>query len=446
VDDRRITGRRFYHGEGVRGGCLGQAEVGALEYDRDMERVILHVDMDAFFASVEIRERPELAGAPVLVGGDGPRGVIAAASYEARRYGCRSAQPTAIARRHCPKAVILPPRLSLYKSISRQVFAVLDRFSPLVEGLSIDEAFLDMSGARRLFGDPRAAAQAIVEAVYKETQLSCSVGAANCKLVAKIASAFEKPRGITIVPPGDERAFLDPLPVGVLWGVGPKAQERLQDRGIATIGDLARAGATSLQSWFGHHGAHLHRLAQAIDPREVLAHRPAKSVSHEDTYTEDIEGESRIHCELLRQATRVADRLVAADLRARRIQLKIRDQDFRTETRQLTLGRASAEAKVIFEAVRKLLQSVEIEGRRFRLTGVGVGDFDTGAEQLDLLAGASNGRPARGEALQAVMSAVRGRYGHQALYPGDAGERERPGPESGFEITAEDRARRSDDD
>ena len=416
-----------------------------LGYAREMGRLILHVDMDAFFASVEIRERPELRGLPVLVGGEGPRGVIAAASYEARRYGCRSAQPTLIARRNCPEAVILPPRLSLYKSVSRQIFAVFDRFSPLVEGLSIDEAFLDMSGAQRLFGDPRAAALAIREAVDKETDLSCSIGAASCKLVAKIASAFEKPRGITIVPAGEERAFLDPLAVGVLWGVGPKAQERLLARGITTIGELARAGSANLQSWLGHHGAHLHRLAQAIDPRQVLAHRPAKSLSHEDTYAEDLEGEKRILCELLRQATRVADRLVAAELRARRIQLKIRDSSFRSETRQLTLERPSCEAKVIFEAVRKLLRSVELEGRRFRLTGVGVGDFAAGAEQLDLLAEPS-GRPARGEALQAVMSAVRGRYGHQAFYPADAGERERPGSGSGFGITSEDVERRGDGD
>ena len=384
-------------------------------------RTILHVDMDAFFASVEIRERPELAGKPVLVGGEGKRGVIAAASYEARRFGCRSAQPTAIARRRCPQAIVLPPRHGLYSAISREIFAVFDRFSPLVEGLSIDEAFLDLSGSERLFGGPEATAAAIRGAVFDATRLSCSIGAATSKLVAKIASALDKPAGLTIVAPGEERAFLGPLPIGKLWGVGPKAQERLHARGLRTIGDLQRADPESLRGLLGDHGVHLHRLALAIDDREVLARREAKSMRHEDTYAEDLRGAPRITRELLRQATRVADRLTAADVRGRRIQLKIRDHTFRTETRQLTLARPTAEAKVIFDAVRQLLRTVEIDGRSFRLTGVGVGDLDRGGEQLDLLGGER-----KNKALQAVMTAVRGRYGHEALFPADAGERERP--------------------
>ncbi len=377
--------------------------------------MILHVDMDAFFASVEIRERP-----PVRVGGDGPRGVIAAASSEARGYGCRSAHPTSIARRRCPQAVILPPRHGLYSAVSRRIFAVFDRFSPLVEGLSIDEAFLDLSGAQRLFGEPRSAAEAIRDAVYEETRLTCSIGIAGNKLVAKLASALDKPRGITEVRPGGERAFVGPLPIAKLWGVGPKAEERLRAQGMRTIGDLAQAGPEALRRWLGDHGAHLHRLALAIDEREVLPSRPAKSMSHEDTYEVDVEGEPALLRELLRQATRVADRLVAAGIRGRRIQLKIRDHTFRTETRQLTLDQASAEGRVIFAAARRLLRTVELEGRRFRLTGVGVGELDRGPEQLDLLGG-------KGGALQALMSEVRGRYGHRALFPGDAGSEERPG-------------------
>jgi len=385
-----------------------------------LARVILHVDMDAFFASVEIRERPELQGRPVLVGGSGPRGVIAAASYEARRYGCRSAQPTVIARRRCPEAVILPPRHSFYSAISREIFEVFDRFSPLVEGLSIDEAFLDLCGAQRLFGDPRAAAVAIRDAVYDATRLTCSIGIASNKLCAKIASALDKPRGITEVEHGREREFLGPLPIAKLWGVGPKAEERLHSRGMRTIGDLERAGAQALRGLLGEHGAHLHRLAQALDERAVMGSRLAKSISHEDTYAEDLRGEPAVVRELLRQATRVADRLVKAEIRGRKVQLKIRDHTFRTETRQLTLGSPSDQGKVIFESVCRLLKTVELDGRRFRLTGVGVGELDRGAEQLDLLGG-------KGAALQAVMTAVRTRYGHQALFPGDAGEEERPG-------------------
>lgn len=399
--------------------------------------MILHVDMDAFFASVEIRERPELRGKPVLVGGVGPRGVVAAASYEARRFGCRSAQPTAIARRRCPQAVIVPPRHALYAAVSKEVFAIFDRFSPRVEGLSIDEAFLDLSGSERLFGPPERAGEALRAAVLEATGLTCSVGISSVKLVAKIASSLHKPDRLTLVPAGEERAFLAPLTIDHLWGVGPKAAERLRARGVRTIGDLQRQSDAMLQSWLGDQGIHLRRLALAIDEREVMPDRPAKSVSHEDTYAVDIAGEATIHRELLRQATRVADRLTAAGIRGRRVQLKIRDHTFRTETRQCTLAEPTAEARVIADAARRLLASVEIEGRRFRLTGVGVGDLGEGSpgpagagEQLSLLETpkerAPEERAPKERALQAVMTAVRSKYGHAALYPGDAGAEERP--------------------
>lgn len=392
--------------------------------------MIFHVDMDAFFASIEIRDRPELRGEPVLVGGTGGRGVIAAASYEARRFGCRSAQPTAVALRRCPQAIVLPPRHDHYRAVSRQVFAVFDRYSPLVEGLSIDEAFLDMSGAERLFGPPRAAAEALRREVRAAVGLTCSVGIAGCKLVAKIASGLHKPDQVTHVPPCGDRAFLAPLPIGHLWGVGPRAEARLHAHGVRTIGDLQREDPARLARWLGDQAHHLHRLALADDERAVVPDRAAKSMGHEDTYEVDLEGEPALLRELLRQSTLVADRLTHARVRARRVQLKIRDHAFRTETRQLTFPAPTAEARALYEAARDLLRAVEIAGRRFRLTGVAAFDLDDDAapRQLSLLdPPAESTDQGPGESLQAVLTAVRRRYGHQALFPADAGDKARPG-------------------
>lgn len=391
-------------------------------------RAILHVDMDAFFASVEVREQPQLRGLPVLVGGAGRRGVVAAASYEARKFGCRSAQPTAVALRLCPQAVVVPPRHALYTEVSRAVFAIFERFSPLVEGLSIDEAFIDLAGTERLWGPPRRAAEALRAAVQAETALTCSVGIASVKFLAKIASGMNKPDGLTEIPPGAELAFLTPLPIGALWGVGPRTQEKLERRGIATVGDLRRLGEATLVEMFGAHGLHMHRLSCALDERAVVPDRAAKSLGHEDTYAVDVVGVPALRRCLLSQATRVADRLVAQSLRARCVCLKIRDGDFVTETRQCMLPRATDDYREIHGAACRLLEAVETEGRGFRLTGVSVTHFEApNAEvQLDLLAQASE-PPPRSAALQAVLSAVRERHGHQALFPAEAGSARRLG-------------------
>lgn len=397
---------------------------------------ILHVDMDAFFASVEIRDRPELRGLPVLVGGGGRRGVVAAASYAARRFGCRSAQPMAHALRLCPHAVVIAPRHAAYSEVSRQVFAIFERFTPLVEGLSIDEAFLDLAGTERLWGPPRAAAEAIRAAVVGETGLTCSVGISRVKFIAKIASGMNKPDGLTEIPAGSEAEFLATLPIGALWGVGPRTQEKLERRGVHTVGDLRRLGEAELTRSFGAHGLHLHRLSHAIDERAVIPDRAAKSIGSEDTYAVDILGVPELRRRLLAQATRVADRLVAEGLRARCVHIKIRDGHFITESRQCTLPRPTDSFRELHEAACRLLDAVETEGRSFRLTGVGVADFSardaptsTAPQQLDLLtapAAAPAAAPtattaARNAALQAALSAIRGRHGDQALYPADAG-------------------------
>ncbi len=401
-------------------------------------RTIFHVDMDAFFASIEIRDNPALVGQPVLVGGTGARGVIAAASYAARSFGCRSAQPTALARRRCPHAVIISPRHGYYGEVSRQVFEVFRRFAPEVEPLSIDEAFIDMTGTERLHGPPRVAAERLRAAVRAETGLTCSVGIATRKFIAKIASAEHKPDGLTIVAPGRELEFLAPLPIGRLWGVGPRARERLEARDVHTIGELRQVAPARLRRWFGEHGAQLHRLANAVDARGVSSIRVAKSIGHEDTFARDVVGRAALLEKILSQATRVADRLDAHGLRGRRVSLKIRDHHFRTESRQRTLDRPTAQARVIYRAARDLLDALGIEGRRFRLTGVSVSRLERADAPLqqalsfaqpDALAGAgsSAGAGGRGEKLQGVLSAVRRKFGHQALYPADAGRGERPG-------------------
>ncbi|MCX4246102.1 DNA polymerase IV [Paraliomyxa miuraensis] len=403
-------------------------------------RTIFHVDMDAFFASVELRDDPSLRGKPVLVGGEGRRGVVAAASYEARRFGCHSAQPMAVALRRCPHAVVLPPRFDAYSEASAQVFEVFDRFSPLVEGLSIDEAFLDMTGTERLLGPPRTAAEALRSAVRQRTQLTCSVGISAVKFIAKLASAIDKPDGLTEVLPGTELEFLATLPIGKLWGVGDKTEARLREHGVRTVGDLRRISADALQRMFGEHGLHLHALAHARDDREVIPGRERKQVSHEDTYAVDVVGEEALRRKLLSQATRVADRLTAKGIGGRKVQLKIRDIDFRTETRQCTLPEPTSEARVIYDAVCRLLQELELAGRRFRLTGVGVGQLQDvrAPRQLDLLAAVEPPAEARGQRLQGVLSEVRRKFGHQALYPAEAGSNEREGSAGGFTTTLEE--------
>ncbi|MBC8074214.1 MAG: DNA polymerase IV [Deltaproteobacteria bacterium] len=399
--------------------------------------MIFHVDMDAFFASVEVRDDPSLRGKPVLVGGVGRRGVVAAASYEARAFGCHSAQPMGQALRLCPHAVVLPGRHEAYAEASDRVFEIFAEFSPLVEGLSIDEAFLDMAGTERLLGPARKAAEDLRAAVRARTGLTCSVGISAVKFLSKIASAMNKPDGLTEVPAGGELEFLAPLRIEKLWGVGPKTAERLQAHGIVTIADIRALSQATLEQWFGAHGLHLHRLAWARDEREVMPWRGRKQISHEDTFSVDAVGVVGVRRKLLSQATRVADRLCAKGMRAKRVQIKIRDTDFHTESRQMTLPEATDQAQAIYRSACTLLDSVEIEGRRIRLTGVGVGALEQPGGQLALAFEPGAPAPAA-ERLQGVLSAVRRRFGHQALYPADAGAEERAGSAGGFSDTRVD--------
>ena len=336
-------------------------------------RWILHVDMDAFFASVEQLDNPSLKGKPVIVGGLGPRGVVATASYEARTYGVHSAMPMAKARRLCPKGVFLAPRFSRYEEISGRIQAILREYTPLVEPISLDEAFLDLTGTERLHGPPERVAREIHARIPNEVGLTCSVGLGPNKLLAKLASDSAKPGGLRIVNPEDVLGFLSPLPVDRLWGIGPKTARRLAGLGIRTVGDLRGVDVALLSSWFGPKtGVHLWRLARGMDDSPVVPVREAKSLSQEITYPEDLYDQEVIQNEVRRLAALVAERLRGERLLARVVRLKVRWEDFVTNTRQLRLPEPTDNVVLLTEAAVGLLSRLGGGERGVRLLGVGV--------------------------------------------------------------------------
>ena len=350
-----------------------------------MTRLIFHIDLDAFFASVEEIEQPELHGKPVIVGGkaDG-RGVVASANYAARKFGVRSAMPTAQALRRCPQAVVVPPRHALYKEYSQRVMAIFRRFSPVMEQISIDEAFLDMTG--RIPGriSPEGVARRLQQQVETELGLSASVGIAANKLVAKIASDFEKPHGITYVPPGTEAAFLFPLPVRKLWGVGPKTAAELAAMGVETIGQLAQLSEENLVSLFGSHGAAMFRHARGLDDRPVQTTRRAKSISQETTFREDVSDAEFLRQTLAEMSRKLSARLQKKGVTARTVTLKLRYSDFSTVTRSITHDPPTDSAADIARYARFLLERHWQSHRPLRLVGVGVSHLVRGAHQPKL--------------------------------------------------------------
>jgi DNA polymerase IV len=377
------------------------------------ERTILHVDLDAFFASVEQRDRPELRGKPVIVGGDpGGRGVVSAASYEARTFGVHSAMSLREAVRRCPDGVFLPVDGRRYQQASRDVMAILRRFTPQVEPISIDEAFLDVTGSRQLFGDGRAIALAIKAAIREDVDLPISVGVATTKLVAKIASDLRKPDGLVVVEPGDEAAFLAPLPIGRLWGVGEKTAVALADYGVRTIGDLAALSPDVLVRRFGKHGGSLASRARGMDDDPVHQGDPAKSVGHEHTFDVDTSDRETIERTLLAMSDGVAGRLRSAGVRASTIAVKIRDSSFRTITRQRTLPEPTDMTDPIFRAAVDLARP-EVRGIRVRLLGVTASNLGD-REQLGLF---PNEEPRRRAAIEAADT-IRRRYGERAVTRG----------------------------
>jgi DNA polymerase IV len=377
-------------------------------------RTILHVDMDAFFASVEQRDNPELRGKPVLVGGPMRRGVVCAASYEARKFGARSAMPMSQALRLCPQAIVVPARQSRYGDVSAQVFAVFHRYTPLVEGLSVDEAFLDVTASRSLFGSGEAIARRIKDAIKSELDLTASAGVAPVKFAAKVASDLQKPDGLVVVP-DDVRGFLAPLAVERMWGVGPKAAAKLHEAGFKTIGDLAAVPLPRLEKLIGDGlAAHVHALSLGEDAREVIPGRAAESVGAEETFDQDIGQIERLHRRLLELSGRVARRLFDAGYAGRVVVVKVKYPDFTLQSRRMSLPGAVSDVDSIYETARELLERFELRGRRVRLLGVAVADLTAGGvgQTLSLFPDEKMDRRRR---LQEVVASVEDRFGRAGI-------------------------------
>jgi DNA polymerase IV len=373
-------------------------------------RTVIHADLDAFYASVEVLDDPSLRGRPVIVGGrPGERGVVSAASYEARRFGVHSAMPLQTAARRCPEGVFLPGRPSRYRDVSRQVMAIFASFTPLVEPISLDEAFLDVTASERAFGDGTTIARRIKERVLGEVGLVVSVGVAGNKLCAKVASDLRKPDALVVVPHGEEAAFLAPLPIRRLWGVGPQAQAALAEYGVTTIGQLAALPPATLHRRFGKHGDDLGARARGIDRSPVQPFHDPKSVGHEHTFSADVGDPRVLESTLLDLAESVASRLRRHEFVAGAVQLKLRYEGFETLTRQAALPSQTAEADPLYEVGTRLLRRTLDPARKVRLIGLTAISLAT-TQQLTLF-----DAPPRRDRLTRSIDAVRDRFGDGAI-------------------------------
>ena len=382
--------------------------------------MILHVDMDAFYASVEEREDPALKGRPVVVGGSAKgRGVVSAANYEARKFGVHSAMPAAHAHALCPQAVFIKPRHELYAQVSGQIRAVFQRYTPLVEPLALDEAFLDVGASERLFGPAADVAARIKRDIRTELDLVASVGVATSKFIAKLASDHDKPDGLTVVAPGDEQIFLDPLPVGCLWGVGRASGRIFETLGIATVGELRRHSPELLKTHFGRHGEHLWKLANAIDERSVVPDSRAKSISHETTFSDDITDHSVLRAVLMRLTEQVGQRLRRHRLLSRTAGIKVRYSDFHTITKARSFAQPTDATQLLWQAASELLgESLQREHKPVRLLGVGASALQTEpARQPDLFDTPVQHDLGR---IDTVVDSVNQRFGDAALHRGSS--------------------------
>lgn len=370
--------------------------------------------MDAFYASVEQRDDPSLRGRPVIVGGPSRRGVVCAASYEVRPFGVRSAMPMSDALRRCPDAVVVAPRMSHYAEVSHAVFDIFSRYTPLCEGLSLDEAFLDVTASRALFGDGVAVATAIRAAIRSELSLAASAGVATNKFIAKIASDQNKPDGMCVVPPGTEREFLAPLAVERMWGVGPKAAAALHQSNIRTIGELASAHPRIVAARLGTRwGEVIVRLARGEDERDVHPDRAAVSMGAEETFEDDVRTADMALERMLAQTERVVRRLTAHKLAARIVVIKVKYADFKLVSRRMTVPEPLCDTPSIFAVVRELASRIPIDGQRVRLTGVSLGGLeDRGAGTTSMFPDASR---MRREKLEETLHEVRRRFGEESV-------------------------------
>jgi DNA polymerase-4 len=386
-------------------------------------RSILHVDMDAFYASVEQRDDPRLRGQPVIVGGTSNRGVVAAASYEVRKFGVRSAMPIREALRRCPHAICVKPRMSVYREVSHQVFAVFHEYTPVVEGLSLDEAFLDVTASLALKGDAVSIARAIKRQIQATTQVTASVGVAPNKLVAKIASDLEKPDGLTVIDASNLRSRLDPLSVRRLPGLGRKLGESVEAAGLLTFGELRIATDAVLWPIFGRDSQRMRERAAGIDDRPVMSEWDEKSISAEETFFADLADPARMRAEVLRLADRASQRMRAQNLAAGCVQVKIRRADFTTFTRQRRFEPSTTDSRTIAGIAGDLLTAwlAEQPRAKVRLLGVGVNHLHA-ADQMDLFAGpaaVTGASPAAG-ALDSTVDQIRERFGNMAVRRGSA--------------------------
>jgi len=382
------------------------------------ERMILHVDMDAFYASVEQLDDPSLEGQPVVVGGLGPRGVVATANYPARKFGVHSAMPMGRARRLCPQARFIRPRMERYREKSSEVFRILRNFTPLLEGLSLDEAFLDVTGSLKLFGGPEEIGVRVKQEIQQLTGLTASVGMAHNKFLAKLASDAQKPDGLLWVRPDQVRAFLDPMPVSRLWGIGKQTAPRLRALGILTIGQLRRADDTALQPVLGNRVGHFQRLARGEDERPVETSRPDKSISHEVTFDSDIVDGSELLAELQRQVESVARRLRAQGLMARTVVVKIRDGSFRTVTRSRSLRACTSNTRTLYRMARALFENWRASHRAtpIRLLGVGAAGLEPANAGEQAVGDRRDSRADRD--LDRVFDDINRRYGEAGIVHG----------------------------
>ena len=383
-------------------------------------RWIIHVDMDAFYASVEQRDHPEYRGKPVIVGADPKggkgRGVVSAASYEAREFGIHSALPIGQAYRRCSHGIFLPVRMSRYQEVSSYIFSIFRRYTDLVEPLSLDEAFLDVTGSLRLFGTPQAIGAQIQRDIWEEEHLNASVGVATKKFVAKVASDLQKPQGFVMVPSGMERAFLHDLPIEWLWGAGPKTAQLLRGRKYETIGQLAAASCGELSAWLGKQGKHFWELANGIDDREVVAEESAKSIGAETTFEEDTSEIQVIHQTFLELAKRVGSRLRAEKVQAKTVTIKFRTGKFHTFTRSMTLQEPTNQDSTIYSHALMLLERLPCANEKARLLGIAGSNLVKPEDSCQLSLFPSPQEP---EAkITNALDSIRSRYGEQAIQPG----------------------------
>jgi len=384
----------------------------------DMPRAIIHVDMDAFYASVELLDDPGLSGQAVIVGGLGPRGVVATANYEARVYGVHSALPMSQARRLCPQARFIRPRMARYRELSVSVFSVFREFTPRVEGLSLDEAFLDVTGSLKLFGGQQAIGRQLKEQILARTGLMASVGMAHNKFLAKLASDSQKPDGFVFVQPGEVHAFLDPMPINRLWGVGKRTAPRLRALGILTIGQLRRSDISAVRTVLGNRAEHFQRLSRGEDEREVQVLRPDKSISNEITFDTDLLDRTELLAELLRQSENVSRRLRAQELMASTVVVKIRDANFHTVTRSGSMRACSNSTRTLYRMARAQFGSWRDKHRTtpVRLLGMGVSGLEPenaeGKARGDQLDSRSE------QSLDRVFDRINQRYGDAKIVHG----------------------------